>query len=1159
MHWTLTRRMGVFGRPTRGARRWRFVAATIAVSLAVASLASAQVLYGTITGQVTDTTGGALPGATVAAVNTGTGVSKTATADERGTFTFADLVPGAYDVTFQLSGFRTTVHRGVRVETNTVRRVDASLELTTVSESVEVVASAAVLQTDRADMITTQTAEQVNNLPLTGSLGRNYQSLMQVVPGASIVRSENGQGEANSVAGSPQRSISFTANGVSGWNNITRIDGSPAQYVWLPTNTAYVPSPEAIEEVSIVTNSYTAEVGMAGGAAINVVVKSGSNAYRGTGWVYDTDAEWRARNPFQTAVDNPKNVLKQYGANHGGRVVRDRLFYFFNVERTTQEVGAGSRLLSIAPASLRPNAAGDVVFPTAEQGGATIYDPASNPNPALRTPFPNNTIPAARIDQAARYLIGKLPATTGPGFTNNIETTGALNYERTNYDLKLNYATPRLNVFGRYGNSPHLIDDQYALGDAGGGSSAGGSVGLAVGRTQILGLGTTYVIGPTMLFDANFGLTHQVLGAEAPDLDVKVGSGSDKLNIPGTNGPDRLQGGLPSFQIANWANLGNDGTGNPFNFRDNQYSFNVNLQKQFSAHRVRGGVEWLDQQINHFQPQGGTFQTVRGTFIFNGQSTMLQNAPAPADTRFNSWAAFLLGLPSQAGKVDQLLNPNSLYMTTWAAYAQDTWQVGDKLTVAYGLRWEHQLWPRRPDGLGVNRFDPADGFVYIGGAGNTPQDTGASTEGMFLPRLGATYRIDDKTVLRGGYALGADNTSFVNFRNAYPAVFAWQMPVVQIGGVDNPYLPVTTLRQGLVVPGGAPDTSSGRILLPQNVGATTFAKQHERGKVHSFNITVQREIARWLTGQASYVGTRANGQMNFVNVNAAAPGTGNAGRPLVLAGLTNVNSDINVYSPYGDTVYDGLQTSVKARAHGALIDVAYTWSKTTNYVDHGGGNAAGAGGPRIQYLPEKERNKGLAGYNRTHNLQVWGVYDLPFGPGGRWATSGAPAWILDGWSLNGIWSAMSGTPIYIVQNTGFNLNAPGSQQIPDLIADSVATFPDNLKNRPPAGDNGNGYQYFDRSAYAVVNIPAGQTQRFGTSPRNTVRGPGFWNVDLGLFRRVEFSRYSAQFRLEVLNVFNHHNYANPGNNISDPATFGFITNTVGVGERNVRLGFRVTF
>src|SRR5688572_30178414 len=332
-------------------RKVVLAAAAVAVALAVFPVAHAQVLYGTITGNVTDSTGGALAGATVQAVNVATGVSKETVSDTRGTFLFGDLLPGVYDVSFQLPGFKGLVQKGVRVETNTVRRLDVPLEVSGVEESVSVSANAVALQTDRADLHITQSSKEVNDLPLVGSLGRNYQSLMQIVPGAAIQRTENGQGEVNSVAGSPQRSISFNANGVSSWQNQTKIDGSPVQYVWLPTNTAYVPSAEAIEEVSIVTNSYTAEVGTAGGAAINVVVKSGTNAYRGTGWIYDTDADWRARNPFQTTPSNPKNVLKQYGANHGGRVVRDRLFYFFNVERTTQEVGAGSRLLSIAPAS----------------------------------------------------------------------------------------------------------------------------------------------------------------------------------------------------------------------------------------------------------------------------------------------------------------------------------------------------------------------------------------------------------------------------------------------------------------------------------------------------------------------------------------------------------------------------------------------------------------------------------------------------------------------------------------------------------------------------------------------------------------------------------------------------------------------------------------
>jgi hypothetical protein len=801
------------------------------------------------------------------------------------------------------------------------------------------------------------------------------------------------------------------------------------------------------------------------------------------------------------------------------------------------------------------------------EGGAIIYDPLSNPDPSLRTPFPNNTIPANRIDQAARYLIERLPATNVPGYVNNVTTTGNYFYNRTNYDLKLNYAGKNFTVFGRYGNSPHYINDEYALGEAGGGSAAGGSVGIGTGRTQVLGIGATYLFNSTTLLDLNFGLTHQVLGSEAPDIDTKPGSDSDKMNIPGTNGPDRMQGGLPSFQFGGtgqnfWSNLGNDGTGNPFQFRDNQYSWSASLQRQFAAHMVRGGFEILDQQINHFQPQGGAFQTVRGTFVFTGQATMLQNAPAPVDGRFNSWAAFLLGLPTgnnSAGKVEQLVNPNSIYMKTYSAYVGDSWRVNGNLTVTLGLRWEHQTWPTRPDGFGINRFDASDGYVYVGGYGSTPQNTFGTTSGDFLPRLGAAYSLNPKTVLRGGYARSVDNSSFVNFRNSYPSVYIWSLPSGKFNGVDNPYVAVTTLRQGIAPPAGSPDFSSGKILLPAGTGTTTYPKDLERPGIDSWNITLQRELKSWLTGQVAYVATRASEQFAYVNINAGAPGTGLNGRALYAAGVTNATVDINSFSPYGDLSYNGLQTQLRIRQGDVQASVMYTWSKTTNYSDNGGGNAAGAGGPRIQYLPEKERNEGTAGYDRTHNLQAFWNWALPFGAGRTWATSGWQSAVFGGWQFNGAVAIMSGTPIYVIQGTANNLNAAGSGQIPDRVKDTVATY-DNLVGRPPAGADPNSYQYFDRSAYQAVNIPAGQPQRFGNSPRNTLRGPGFWNLDLGLFRDFTIVKsVRAQFRLEMLNALNHANYSNPGNNVSDANTFGFITATTGVGERNIRLGFRVWF
>ncbi len=685
---------------TRGALpagRGPWIAVAILVlTMVIPQLAFSQVLYGTLSGHVTDQSGAVAVGAKVVVVNVATNVSKTATTNDTGFFQMADLQPGVYEVTFEAENLQTSKQTGVRVDSNSVRRVDARLQVSGLVETVEVTASAAPLQTDRADVHVTQTPRQINELPITGSSGRNYQSLMQIVPGAVM------QGEQNSAAGSPQRSISFNVNGVSRMQNSTRLDGASIAYPWLPTNTAYVPSAEAIEEVSIVTNAFNAEQGMAGGAAINVVIKSGSNAFHGTAWGYSTNSAWKARNYFQTpprgfsswqawddaSGDKPdKNnpdVLNQFGANFGGPIIKDKLFFFANWEHTQRTNDSPVRLYSLAPADIRN---GDF-----SATGVTIYDPASNADPSKRTPFPGNIIPANRIDPAAAWFIQRMPLPTSAGYVNNYTAKGEGKYERDNVDVKLNYhASDRLSVFGRYSISPSNITDPSALGEVGGDALNGGQVGTAPGRTHVAGAGLTYAFSTNVVLDANLGFTHQKLGAENVDIDTNYGL--DVLGIPGTNGPDRLQGGIPSFQVGGWANLGNPNTGNPFQFNDDQYVASANLSWMKQNHTFRFGLDYQNQQLNHFQPQGGTFQTARGTFQFNGNSTRLQNGPTPADTRYNSWADFLLGLPNAAGKVEQLRNPNSVYMQTYALYAQDQWQVSRKLTLNAGVRWELYGWP----------------------------------------------------------------------------------------------------------------------------------------------------------------------------------------------------------------------------------------------------------------------------------------------------------------------------------------------------------------------------------------------------------------------------------------------------------------------------------
>jgi len=1146
---------------TRGFRSCRARRAILArvlvgvlLALAVPRASHAQVLYGSLTGNVTEQTGAVVSGAKVEALNVNTGVSKETTSDDAGRYLFSDLQPGVYKVTIAAANFKTLVQEDVRIDANTVRRIDAQVQTTGVSETVAVSAASVTIQTDRADINISQSARQVNDLPLTGSAGRNYQSLLGLVPGATKDLSQNGVGEANSAAGNPQRSISFNVNGVSRLQNNTRIDGASIVYPWLPTNTVYVPPAEAIQEVNIVTNSMDAEQGLAGGAAINVITRSGTNDFHGAGWVYDTNSALRARNYFQTTPQNPKDILVQYGYAVGGPIIKNKLFFFTDFERTTRRNTSRTNLASVAPASLRPDGSG-VQFPTAAQGGATIYDPASNSNPALRTPFPNNTVPLNRIDIAAIELLKRLPLPTASGFVNNFVANGVALFNRNNIDGKVNYtANDRLSLWGHYSISPTNIVEPPIFGEADGPALNGGQLGTAPSRIQLAGVGGSYTFSPTLILDATFGYTRQRLGAEAPDLDQNLGL--DLLKIPGTNGGDRLQGGLPSFQISNWTNIGNDNTGNPFLFRDNQFVLTANLSWVRGAHGLRFGLDYQDQQLNHFQPQGGTFQTVRGTFVFNGNATRLQNGPTPADVRFNSWADFLLGLPNAAGKVDQLRNPNALRMKSYALYARDHWQATRNLTISYGLRWERYPFPDK-DNTGINRFDPATGNVITGGLEGVPRDTGAeSGPGHFLPRIGIAYRLGEngKMVIRAGYGQSTDPRPFIDFRNAYPIVNAWAMPQLAFNGATNAFIPVTTLRQGLINTSPPPDLTKGILKLPSNSGTTTYPDTEMRKYIQSWNLIVERELTRRLTASVGYVGTRAVGQMGFININASAPGTGTNGRPLFQQ--FGITQDINEIIPYKTTTYDALQSELKGRFGSSLVGAVYTWSKAINYADNDAN-------PRIQYQPAAALNRGPAGYDRTHNFQAYTVYDIPLGKGRRWLSSGIGSYLLGGWQVNSILSLMSGTPFYVVQGAAGNLNAGGSQQVPDQIKSVVDIFGDNLKGTPPAGSAAAilpGYRYFDTTAYAAVVVDATHPARFGNAGRNNLRGPGFFNVDLSLFRSFAVTeRIKLQFRGEFLNALNHPNFSNPGADISNAGAFGYITSTTGTGERNIRLSARIAF
>jgi len=334
-----------------------------------------------------------------------------------------------------------------------------------------------------------------------------------------------------------------------------------------------------------------------------------------------------------------------------------------------------------------------------------------------------------------------------------------------------------------------------------------------------------------------------------------------------------------------------------------------------------------------------------------------------------------------------------------------------------------------------------------------------------------------------------------------------------------------------------------------------------RDRIHSFNFFIERELPAKFTAQVGYVGTRAVNQMGFININAGPPGRGNPGRPLAIK--FGIVADINSIQPYGTTTYDGLQALLRRRFGNSQFGTAYTWSKTINFADNDGG-------PRIQYLPEKQRNRGLASYDRTHNSQTYLVYDLPFGKGQRWAKDGWESWLFGGFQVSGVMSITSGLPIYVIQGSGFNLNAGGSGQVPDQVK-PVGAILGGIGTAAQRGAAGG--PYFDPTAYQAVNICVGDAngnptatcpvvlpQRFGTVGRNTLRGPGFFEADASIFRTFAITeRLQFQFRAEALNATNHANFANPAADVTG-ANFGFVTATYGPNQsRQWRFGARVSF
>ena len=1086
----------------------------------IAQPAAAQVLYGSVVGTVADQSGAVVPGAAVELTNQNTGQIYSGETGAAGQYNIVNVLPGTYDLKVSTAGFRTSTRTGVTVTPNTVTRENVALEVGQVTEQITVEASTAVLQTDKADTSAEIGTKEVENLPLPGF--RNYQSLINLVPGATPARFQN------SILDTPARSLSTNVNGTNRNNNVTRIDGAASINVWLPHHAGYIAPADTIEVVNITTAAGDAEQGLSGGASTTVITKSGTNNIHGSAFWFHDNQHFKARNYF--AADKPVSNFNNYGGTIGGPIKKDKLFYFFSYDRTTQRIGGVRPNDDVPTADQR---AGDFSAYLLPDGTNTIYNPYTGvqdkSDPAYATdrlPFPGNIIPSNLLNPISLNIQSYYPLPNKPGTNNNFESSDSPPFARQYIDTKVNYnITDKFVFWGKYGHMTAPVSGHAIFGIAGG-PAPGGSPGDAHTTVNLATLGWTYTISPTLLYDG-------VAGYDRQDQDVQPeGFGTDiKLGIPGIGSsanPDPRTWGFPNVHPG-YTGFGAPGW-QPLERVEENYTTSQNFTLIKGTHQIRFGFDGILLKLTHWQPELGGGP--RGTFDFAGDITALKGGAAAG--QYNGYATFLLGEASRMRKSLQWII-NSGREWQFAGYVTDRWQVTPKFTVNIGVRYEYFPIMTRARGKGLEVYDPNTNTMRIGGYGSVPKDTGVTaSKKQFSPRLGLAYRVNDKTVIRTGYGLNYDPMPFSRpLRGQYPYVPTFDLQR------DNSFETFRTLQEG-IPPLSGPDLSTGILDVPLTAGfRTPWGGEISRGYIQSWNFTIERQLPLDILTSIAYVGTSSVKMLADRDINAALTG-GNNARPF--ASITGRKRSIPMWDSYLGSNYHSLQVALnKSFSKGLMLKGAYTYSKAINLTNDDGWAGVSWNSPEVF-----SRNRARAGFDRTQMFQLGFVYELPMGESYSVANSGAAKWILGGWQVSGIVSAVTGTP-RTISGSGSSLNTAGNSQTADQVA-PVRKI----------GNYGPGQFYYDPASFKSVssNEPGGGV-RFGTSGRDILDNPGRANLDLSFFKKIPITeKVKAQFRAEFFNFTNHPQF---GSFNSSQTSGSFMQVTSASNERNIRLGLRFDF
>jgi len=1109
-------------------RRILFVAMTW---LLLCAPSFAQTL-GTITGEVKDSTGGVVPGATVTALNKATNATRTTSSNEVGLFDFPALPPGTYTVKTELDGFKTAT-RDIELQVQQTVRVNFTLELGTISEQTIVTGVSPLVETANATVGTVIENRRIVELPLNG---RNFLQLVALSPNVSAEFA--GAGQAGDRQGGSRANQQLSISGQRREFNYFTLDGVDNTDVNFNTY-IFLPSVDALEEFKVQTGIYSAEFGRAA-SQVNVVTKSGTNNLHGTAFEFHRndalDARPYAFNAAQAAAPKAPFRWNQYGYTAGGPVWKNKLFFMSNFEGYKDRKQFQNNF-TLPSTAMRSGDFSSLATPLLDPTQCTVVG-------GTRTcaAFPGNQIPAGRIHPTSLKLLEFYPEPNASGVINNYVSQQNRVINKKQYTQRMDFVQRAESTWmGRYSYSD---EDEI-------------SPNLKLNGTKLLNhvhqgmIGNTRIFSPTVVNEFRVGYNYffNTFGRElAFERDVVT-----ELGIPGTVSIPPEAWGIPSIGITGFSGFG-DSTEGPYTNRNHAYEFIDNVSWIRGTHSFKVGASIRYDQYNQV---GNQFP--RGGFQFNGTATTSQGAtPAPG----NAFADFLLGY-ERLSELSVALARTEFRALSQSYYITDTWRVRSNMTLDLGLRYEYTPpWldkggtlmnaylPFHDVGLPVQDLSRHPVLVRIG-QGDFYQDSPirfnpniqTARDGRlgdrlinddklnFAPRAGWAWTPSDRWSLRAGagvfYMQDTGNPRFDMARNA----------AGRRQDTADSLVPDLTWASPFRGSGTNPCGVQPPLICISN--HYVLGNMYERKTPYMFQylFNVQRELNSSTALEIGYLGSRSKRLERMFDRNEVIPGlVGNTQARRPYPEFTRIQEIGNV----AEAKYNSLAIKLTRRLHqGLSVLGGYTLSKST---DNGSGIRVLNGDPLFPQNSECFQCEwGLSVFDVRHRFVSSILYELPFGDGKPMAQTGIGGAILGGWQVSMIISKSSGFPRNVTSGSDRSNTGTGSDR-------------PNLTGQDPNDGDRTIQRWFNTSAFVLNDLGA-----YGNAPRNNVIGPGIFNFDSSIIRNFRLTgSKSLQFRLEAFNVFNQPVWNDPNTSMANPALFGTI-NSTRKPMRELQIGVKFVF